>query len=296
VTSIPTTTTAGAAQSITVIVRDAFGNLATGYAGTVQFTSSDPQAGLPANYTFSSNDGGTHTFIVILKTAGTQSITVADQAISGFTSTQSGINVVAAAAASFSVTGFPAATTAGVTQSFTVIVRDAFGNLAVGYTGAVRFSSNDTQAGLPANYTFTPGDAGVHTFTATLKTAGSRSITATDLADSSLTGTQAGINVTAAAATHFAISAPSTIQRQTNFSITVTALDAYGNIATGYRGRVKFTSSDRHANLPADYTFTANDSGVHTFTMSFKTIGLQSILVKDNANGTITGTTNVTVQ
>ncbi len=42
------------------------------------------------------------------------------------------------------------------------------------------FSSSDAQAGLPSSYTFTAADAGVHTFSATLKTAGSQSITVKD--------------------------------------------------------------------------------------------------------------------
>ena len=52
--------------------------MATGYTGTVHFTSSDAQAGLPANYTFTGGDAGTHVFSVTLKTAGTQSITATD--------------------------------------------------------------------------------------------------------------------------------------------------------------------------------------------------------------------------
>ena len=59
---------------------------------------------------------------------------------------------------------------------------------------AVRFSSDDMQASLPANYTFTGADAGVHTFAVTLKTAGVHSITvATTNGDAS--GTQTGIAV-----------------------------------------------------------------------------------------------------
>ena len=85
------------------------------------------------------------------------------------------------------MTGFPA-TTAGVAQSFTVTVRDAFGNSITGYTGTVTFSSSDVQAGLPASYTFTAADAGVHTFTATLKTAGTQSITVKDAATSTHRG------------------------------------------------------------------------------------------------------------
>ena len=48
-------------------------------------------------------------------------------------------------------------------------------------------------------------------------------------------------------------------------SFTVTAQDAYGNRATGYTGTVHFTSSDAQASLPVDYTFTAADAGMHTF-------------------------------
>jgi hypothetical protein len=43
---------------------------------------------------------------------------------------------------------------------------------------------------LPADYTFTADDGGVHSFSATLKTAGSQSLIATDTAASSITGTQ----------------------------------------------------------------------------------------------------------
>ena len=48
-------------------------------------------------------------------------------------------------------------------------------------------------------------------------------------------------------------------------------MDAFGNTVTGYRGKVKFTSTDTQASLPADYTFTAADAGIHTFTVALKT-------------------------
>src|SRR5260370_11429818 len=75
---------------------DAYGNLATGYRGTVHFTSSDAAASLPANYTFTSADGGSHTFSATLNTAGTQSITGKDTVTPTITGTQSGILVTAA--------------------------------------------------------------------------------------------------------------------------------------------------------------------------------------------------------
>ncbi|HEX7287277.1 MAG TPA: hypothetical protein VF532_13915 [Candidatus Angelobacter sp.] len=56
----------------------------TGYAGTVHFTSSDPTAVLPADYTFTAADAGTHTFPVTLSTLGDQTITVTDTRSAGF--------------------------------------------------------------------------------------------------------------------------------------------------------------------------------------------------------------------
>jgi hypothetical protein len=101
-------------------------------------------------------------------------------------------------ATTLSVTGFPSPVTAGTSNSFTVTARDANGNVAAGYTGTVKFASTDGQAVLPANYTFVAGDNGTHTFSATLKTAGTQSITATDTVTASITGTQSGILVNAA--------------------------------------------------------------------------------------------------
>ncbi len=53
-----------------------------------------------------------------------------------------------------------------------------------------------------------------------------------------------------------------------------------------------FTSTDGAASLPANYTFVAGDSGVHTFTNAYtlKTVGSQTITATDTVTGTITGT------
>ena len=69
-TGFPSATTAGVAASFTVTARDANGNTLTSYAGTIHFSSSDPQAVLPPDYTFTEADHGVHTFAVTLKTAG----------------------------------------------------------------------------------------------------------------------------------------------------------------------------------------------------------------------------------
>jgi hypothetical protein len=52
----------------------------------------------------------------------------------------------------------------GVAFSLTVTVQDAC-NVVTGYTGTIHFTSTDSRASLPANYTFRAADKGVHTFT-----------------------------------------------------------------------------------------------------------------------------------
>jgi RHS repeat-associated protein len=67
-----------------------------------------------------------------------------------------------------------------------------------------------------------------------------------------------------AAGFRITVNAPS-VTAGVPFSVTVTALDADGNVITDYVGVVHFSSSDLLAGLPDDYRFTADDGGVHTF-------------------------------
>jgi uncharacterized repeat protein (TIGR01451 family) len=86
-----------------------------GYTGTVHFTSADPQAVLPADYTFVAGDAGTHVFSVTLGTLGDQTITVTDTHSSGFNGTTT-VNV-------------------NTTPDLT-ITKTHTGNFSVGQTGA----------------------------------------------------------------------------------------------------------------------------------------------------------------
>jgi hypothetical protein len=289
--------TAGVAGTETVTAKDSSGNTATDYRGTVHFTSSDSQAALPVNYTFTAADAGVHTFSIALKTVGTQSITATDTATSSITGSQSGITVTPAAAASFSLSGFASPTTAGVAGTETVKAKDAFGNTATSYTGTVHFTSSDSQAMLPADYAFTAGDAGVHDFSVTLKTAGTQSITATDTATSSITGSQSGITVSAATVDHLKVSTSGSATAGASFDVVVTAQDLYNNTASSYMGTATFTSSDTGATLPANYTFMASDNGVHTFSSGATLIhaGSQSITATDTTTTSIAGTGTVAV-
>ncbi|MBS0263724.1 MAG: VCBS repeat-containing protein [Planctomycetes bacterium] len=293
--AVTNSTVAGTSQPVTVTVQDAYGNKVTNYSGTVKFLSSDAQATLPANYSFSNKDSGVHTFNVTFRTPGTQTLTVTDTLNAAFTKSVTGIVVTPSTAtvSAFSVSGFPA-TTAGVAHTFTVSARDAAGNVVTGYVGTVKFSSSDVKAGLPASYTFTAADAGVHVFSATLKTAGTQSLSVIDSANSLVVGTQSGIVVSAGAATQFSISAPTSVTQGVGFKITVSALDAFGNVATGYLGKVQITTTDAKGGSQS-YTFSSKDKGVHVFSLTFSTLGLQTLTVVDTANSLLLAKTTINV-
>jgi hypothetical protein len=282
VTGFPSPITAGTPGNFTVTLRDAYNNVATGYRGTVHFTSSDSQAVLPADYTFVAGDNGVHTFTATLKTAGSRSITGTDTMNSALTGSQNKITVNAAAASTLLVAGYPSPVTAGTSNNFTVTARDPYGNTATSYRGTVHFTSSDSQATLPADYTFVAADNGVHTFSATFRTAGTQSLTATDTANNSITGTQSGIVVNPAAPTKLKASIRARAVAGEPVELVVTAFDAFGNVATGFSGMIHFASTDSGALLPADYLFTTGpggDNGSHEFSVTFSTPGNQSLAI-----------------
>jgi hypothetical protein len=286
---VPNVATAGGAVSVIVTALDIYGNAAAGYTGTVHFSSSDAQAVLPADYTFTPADGGAHSFFIKLETAGTQSLAVTETSNPAFASSQPGIVVVPATPTTWLVNGLPATSTAGAAVTFTLTAMDPYGNVATNFTGAVHFSSSDVQGGLPADYFFTAADAGRHTFTATLKTAGTQTLTFADTFIT-LTATESIVVNPAAGASVQIAGFPTATTAGVAQAFTVTVRDAFGNIASGYTGTVAFSCTDPIAALPATYTFTAADAGVHTFTAALKRAGTQSITVTDTAAATITST------
>ncbi|MGD0451654.1 MAG: hypothetical protein ABSA79_11460, partial [Candidatus Bathyarchaeia archaeon] len=129
---------------------------------------------------------------------------------------------------------------------------------------------------------------GVGSFSVTLKTAGSQTLTATDTVTASITGS-ASVLVTAASggATNFGVSGfPNPTNAGSAGTVTVTAKDAYGNTVTNYAGIVKITSSDGAAVLPPNAALT---NGVGSFIVTLKTKGSQSITATDTVTSTITG-------
>ncbi|HXD88767.1 MAG TPA: VCBS repeat-containing protein, partial [Urbifossiella sp.] len=275
IVTAPTTANAGDTVNVTVQAVDSLGNLGADYSSTVHFTSGDSLAGLPADYTFTPADGGTHTFSVKLISSGSRFIGVSE--VGGLVSGGTSVLVAPGAAQSLALAG--GAGSIGVARPISVVAHDAFGNVASGYTGTVHITSSDPLAVLPADVALVNGMASVNV---TLMTVGTQTITASDNANPSLTGTVSS-DATPPVAALFVVSGyPSTVAGVAN-NFTVTVRDTIGQIATTYTGTVLFSSTDVQAGLPASYTFTAADAGVHVFSATFRRAGTQTLVVRSSA-------------
>ncbi len=201
--------------------------------------------------------------------------------------------VVNASAARFKVT-LPTSVEAGTELTSKVTVLDPYGNTVRNYFGTVHFVSSDMNALLPIDYMFDNVDSGVHDFPITLRTSGVQTLTVVDQASSTVLGSES-VTVSSSTAAIFAVEFPSNVVAGEAATLTVRALDAYGNVATGYRGTVRFGSSDSQAGLPASYSFANKDLGVATFTVTLKTAGTHSLTVDDSSGAVSMTRTGISV-
>jgi hypothetical protein len=80
----PSEVVAGEPFTVTVVALDPAGHTASTFTGTIHFSSTDPDATLPADYTFAPADGGVASFSITLQTEGSQQVVVNDVDITGF--------------------------------------------------------------------------------------------------------------------------------------------------------------------------------------------------------------------
>jgi hypothetical protein len=168
--SAPSTVTAGTAFSVTVTAKDRYGNIATGYTGSVTLTASNGQAVTPSTVALSN---GSATVSVTLDTAGAVTLAATAGALKG----SSGRITVSPAPAASLVVSAPSTATAGTGFRVTITAKDPYGNTAASYSGTVTLSSSDGQAVhvYPATVRLVNGPAAV---TVTLDTADTVTLTA----------------------------------------------------------------------------------------------------------------------
>jgi Ca2+-binding RTX toxin-like protein len=277
----PTTTVVAAPflPAIRVIALDPFGNTATtdnSDTVTLRLMNNPSTASLTGTASVKLTDG-VATFPTLQVNKPGSAFTLA--ALSPFLSAAVSAPFDVVAVAGLSVSTTQTTSTAGVGITVTVKAVDSKGNTVINYPGTVHFRSTDAHAALPADTTLSLGQT---SFTVTLKTAGSQTITALDLSKPSLAGTTKPVKVTPASVAAFSVAgfiSPGLISQKQ--MVIVSAIDAFGNINPGYRGTVTLSSTDSSASLPSSHAYTAADAGKHPFSVMLNTPGLWTISAAD---------------
>jgi hypothetical protein len=274
------TQTAGAAQNITVTAYDAWNNQATTYTGDVAVTFSganpspntfgtaftptvtnkNPTAtnfGVATTITFT---GGVATRSMVLYNVETAHIvatagSITTPVITGY-DYRLAVLVNHAADSFFAITG-NSTQTAGVSQNITVTMYDLYNNVATGYTGAksLTLSGANPSPNTP-NAAYSPTVNGIAFGTSTSLTFASGTVTTAmylyKVETASITatnGTQTAgahrlsVDVSHADQNFMAITGTGTQTAGVSQNITVTAYDAFNNIATRFTGSKSLTFS-----------------------------------------------------
>jgi len=297
--------TAGTSFNVTINAVDAYWNMIRTVSDTVAIASSDSNATLPGNATLSN---GTRIMSVTLKTSGSATITASDisnSAIAGSTSPSVVVNPgafaklqilapgeTAARGTATGKTGTPAAQTAGLSFNVAINAVDANWNPISTINDVVGLTCSDANASLPANGALSGGTT---TLSVIPRTAGSATVTATDITDVSKTSnTTPAITV---APGPFAklqllvpgeIAAPGTATGKTGvptqqmvgetFSVKVNAVDSNWNKVATATDVISLASSDLSAVLAANSSLV---TGTQSLNVIFNTPGSATISASD---------------
>src|SRR5215510_6769824 len=260
-TTQPVTTTDAApiAPAVRVTARDAFGNLADGFAGNVTMTiAQNPSAGVL---------GGTTTLAASLGVASFADLTIdnvgaayrlAASASGVVSDTSAAFDIVASTAAKLVCTVQPTNTAAGsaITPAIQVSARDASNQLVTSFTGNVTIAIGTNPGGGALSGTSTvAAAAGVASFPNLSIDKSGTGYTLTATASGLQSANCGPFNITSGTASQLAftvqpsnVAAGSAIMPQ----VEVTAHDALGNVATGFTGMVTIAI----ANNPSGGTLT----------------------------------------
>ncbi len=273
----PSDAVAGAAiaPAIQVVARDAFGNVATGFTGSVALTISPGTgtAGAALSGTLMvAAIGGVATFSTVsidLAGAG-YTLAASSGALGGATSTGFAIAVGSAAKLVFSVG--PATTTAGAAMApaIEVTAQDASGNTVTGFTGSVTIGiGTNPSGGVLAGTTSATAIAGVASFSNLSIAKSGTGYTLTAGAGGMVGATSGGFNIVAGAATQLTFTVqPGTVTAGASITpaVEVTALDLLGNVATTYTGNVTIAlGTNPSAGVLSGTTTVAASAGVASF-------------------------------
>ena len=199
-----------------------------------------------------------------------------------------------------------ASTSSGAIHAFSLVSGGTMTDLgtiggATGNSSAKGINSSGVIVGYSAVTGSTVTDAFIYTngqmtdlntlvsLTGVKLTGTSGTVSINDLGQIAVNGSDGRAYLLTPKAVHLTVSAPASVNQSTPFSVTVTAIDGSGNVATTYGGIVTLTSTDASAVLPANSVLT---NGTATFKVTLGTAGTQTLTAADTVIPTVTGTTS----
>ena len=273
----PTTGAAGAAltPAVQVTARDAQGNVATDFTGTVTVALgvNPGSATLSGTISVAAVSGVAAFSSLSIDKVGTgYTLTAAATGLSGATSVGFNITPGAATELVFTVEPSNAAAGAAITPAVQVTARDAQGNTATGFTGTVTVALDANPAsGTLSGTTAVAAVAGLATFSSLSidKVGSGYTLTAATTLGGLTGATSTPFDVSAAAASRLVFTVqPSNVAAGAAIApaVQVTAQDAHGNIATAFTGTVTLGLGTNPGGGTLSGTATAAAvSGVATF-------------------------------
>jgi hypothetical protein len=270
--------TAGTPFLVAVTAQDAYGNTVTGYNGVAQLKCSDGQALAPPAVKLTN---GTGTARCVLLRVDTLTLTATAGAIQG---TSGSFHV--GGGAPVSLTMSPVGTqTAGTSFTITVQGWDAWGNAA---NASLELFGSDSQAVPTSIISLTNGQASP---TLTIDRAESLTLTASVMTNQPVWVISNKFKVKPGPLAALVVGAPKTVTAGANFTVTITAEDAYGNVETGNNNSVYLSASDVNQNtyVPPAVTLVKGVASANVRFDKTETLTLTA------SEGKVKGTASITV-
>lgn len=162
---------------------------------------------------------------------------------------------------------------------------DSQNNIVTNFTGTVHFSTADTTAIVPPDYTFLASDFGVAVVAGFTIGKKKLPVTATQVQRPSVTGSMQTGGFTFGGQDTLTVVAPAGVLPGVPFSITIRKT----TFGLPYSGTVRFETSDSNGIVPSDYTFSSDDvtpDGIfsrHTFSnLVLNSLGPQTLYISES--------------
>ena len=279
VTASAATIQSGNSTQVRMTSKDINGNIVSGGGLAVTFTILGGASTGSFGVVTAAGDG-TYTATFTAVASGTATTIHAQIAGAEVSSALPTLSVTPSSLVNYRIYSYPSPSQAGDEGDFSVQVEDHNHNIVTDYVGTIRFTSSDSLATLPANYTFNLSDAGVKAFKATLKSSGVHTLTGTDTISGALVGSQSSITVNAAPATSLAFVGPQSGKAIVcSPAISVNLQDPYGNL-------VNVTGADLAVSLggagSGDFYGDSSCTSLITSTSIVSGTSTSVIYIKDN--------------